>query len=372
MKKILFNCSTNIQGGAAQNAANFIISSYEDHRSGLIDYHYFVSKPVKSILDNYKILPENLYLIESSPSKSFYSRRLIKSLEKKILPNLVYTMAGPSYINFSSTHLMGSSNPYVIFAKPKDISFGRTKYEFLIRYINTYYQKLYADKADFFIFQTKSSAKAFSKKFNIPDEKYFCVANSLGANRDDKDLGVANKGSMETLEILCPFENYPHKGFHLLPEISSVLTEKNIKHKFNVTINKDKKTESILNKYVNNNIRLIGKQPYHSMGETYLNSDLVFMPSILEIFSSVCLEAPFFRKPLILADRAFNRDIVGNYAQYCEPNSIHSCAEAILEAKKMINDLRYLNEARDFIVNNYGNYSSRYTSIKGIFLEILK
>ena len=372
MKKILFNCSTNIQGGAAQNAANFIISSQDDHNNGLIEYHYIVSEPVKSILDGYRISPENLFFIQKSPARNFNSRKEVLSIEKRVAPNLVYTMAGPSYVNFKSIHVMGSSNPYVIFARKKDISFGRSGYKFLIRYLNTYYQKLHASRADFFIFQTKSSAESFSGKFNISPNNYFYVPNSLGANKENNEIGRSKKDTNETLEILCPFENYPHKGFHLLPKISSLLLEKKLKHKFIVTIKKDEHSSAILgNQYLEDNIKLIGKRPYQAMGELYAKTDIVFMPSILEIFSSVCLEALFFKKPLVLADRSFNRDIVNDFAFYCDPYSIKSCIKAIESASTMVNDEVYLQEAKEFIISNYGSYNDRYTSIRDILIKLL-
>lgn len=125
--KLLFNCSTNIQGGAAQNAANFIISSVKNNNqnSSCIKYHFIISEPVKKILDSQKCHLKDYSLIQKSPSKSFVSRNEIKSIERKFCPDIVYTMAGPAYVKFNSKHIMGCSNPYVIFADYSDIYFGR-------------------------------------------------------------------------------------------------------------------------------------------------------------------------------------------------------------------------------------------------------
>ena len=51
MKKVLFNCSTNIQGGAVQNSANFVLSSQNDQD---IEFHYLVSEPVNSIIQHFQ------------------------------------------------------------------------------------------------------------------------------------------------------------------------------------------------------------------------------------------------------------------------------------------------------------------------------
>ena len=70
------------------------------------------------------------------------------------------------------------------------------------------------------------------------------------------------------------------------------------------------------------------------MRELLQKSDVVFMPSILEIFSSVCIESLYFRVPIVVSNKDFNRDILEEHAFYCDPNSIESCCESIQHAIK--------------------------------------
>ena len=143
--KLLFNCSTNLQGGAAQNAANFIINSVKRNaqNSSFIEYHFIISEPVKKILDSQKCHINNYSLVQKSPSKNLASRREIESIERMFCPDLVYTMAGPAYVNFKSKHIMGCSNPYIIFADYSDINFGRNIFKSVLRYLRTIYQSWY-------------------------------------------------------------------------------------------------------------------------------------------------------------------------------------------------------------------------------------
>ena len=368
MKKVLFNCSTNIQGGAAQNAANFILSSQNDKD---IEFHYLVSEPVKLIVEHFQKNMKNMHIISQSPSKNLKSRITIGSIEKNISPDLVYTMAGPAYVDFKSIHVMGCSNPYVIFASKEDMKFGRSNYEYIKRYLNTFYQNFYIKNADYFIFQTRSSAQNFAQKFKIAAEKYSYIPNSIGVTKQYENECPSAADS--TLKILCPFENYAHKGIHILPSLGRELNRNSLDFKIISTNEPSKYLEKeILKLDLTDKFEFIGKQRYENMAENYMKSSIIFMPSILEIFSSICIEALYFRKPLVVADRSFNREITEKYAFYCDPYSINSCEEAIMKANEKVHDDDYLDAAKEFILNKYGEYNDRFNAIRNILIGLIK
>ena len=370
--KLLFNCSTNLQGGAAQNAANFIISSVKSNTQNSVDikYHFIISEPVKKILDSQKCHIKNYSLIQKSPSKSLVSRSKIKSIERAFCPDLVYTMAGPAYVTFNSRHIMGCSNPYIIFADYSDINFGRNVFKSIVRYLRTLYQSWYIKKAEYFIFQTNSSRESFLEKFNINKNKSFVVNNAMGFLKDEYRKEISQERSSEII-ILCPFEDYPHKGFHIIPKLCISLNKYIQNFKFLVTIDENKRNKNMIAKYKSSKfIKLIGKQPYKKMRELYKKSDIVFMPSILEIFSSVCIESLYFRLPLVVSSRDFNRDILKDHAFYCDPNSIQSCCESIKQAVTKKSDHEYLDISKQYIKRKYGVYSKRHQSIQNILLSL--
>lgn len=372
--RILFNCSTNLQGGAAQNAANFVIKSIDENQLGIdnIEYYYILSSPVKKIIDDYGYIILNYSLIKKSPSRDFSSRKTIKLIEGKVNPDIVFTMAGPAYVKFSGIHIMGCSNPYIIFANLSDILFGRSKIQALYRYLQTIYQKYHIKNADYFLFQSESSKKYFMEAMGKNKDNAFVVPNAMGlAGLSSQDHDSTNIYSEYDCMILCPFENYPHKGLHLIPKISEQMVKKYNNFKFVVTVPSESEVnfDSRYSSY-SQFISFIGKQPYKQMANLYSNADVVFLPSILEIFSSVCIEALFFKKPLVVADREFNREILGEYAFYCNPSSTESCVSAINFAYEVRDDYDYLNNAKDFICSKYGLYKDRYSAIKKILMKI--
>ena len=76
-------------------------------------------------------------------------------------------------------------------------------------------------------------------------------------------------------------------------------------------------------------IENIGEYKYSEANEVYASCDMVFVPSVVEVFSATYLEAMQCKKPLIVADRDFARDICGDGAEYLEPFDFKATAKAI-------------------------------------------
>jgi glycosyltransferase involved in cell wall biosynthesis len=204
----------------------------------------------------------------------------------------------------------------------------------------------------------------------------FVVPNSVGFSEDVLSQEKIRPYDVEksVLKILCPFENHPHKGFHIIPKLLIYLENKGLNVHFILTMEKkdgvnDRKDEIFNNE--NNGISYIGKQKYFDMPELYTNSDIVFMPSVLEVFSSVCTESLYLKKPLVTSDKQFNSDIVGSFCSYCDPFSVESCASAIIAASQKVNDEVYLSEGNRFITAKFGKYTNRYQAIMKVINRIV-
>jgi glycosyltransferase involved in cell wall biosynthesis len=378
LRKVLFNCTTNIKGGASTNAANFIAASAVQGAD--IGYHYAVSPQVFHLIAQQEIDPARITLFDTSPSMSWRARSKLRSLEKTLRPDLVFTMAGPAYVKFRSTHLMGCSNPYIIFASLRDIKFGRDWLAFLARVVHTWYQNYYIRKADHYLFQSQSSMMAFRRRFS-PKGNCYVVANAIGLREDQaqvsRRVGVlpSMKGAWKT--VLCPFEDYPHKGYHILSELCRLFDRDGYRIRFVVTgrirdtarrmggdeDNRDGPHQS--------HIEHIGVVSYADMPALYSMCDIVFMPSVLEIFSSICVEALYFKKPLVLTDRAFNREVAGEYALYCNPELLEDCVAVLRSALNLADDDAFLDAGKSFVVAKYGKYEARYLQLVGVINSLL-
>ena len=377
MKEIIFfNCTTNVVGGAIQNAVNFISNAIEDEE---FKWLFLVSSEVNKELINIGIKDTyNIIEISPSPARNYKSRRRIISIENELKPNLVFTMAGPAYVKFKSKHIMGLSNPYLTHADIKAFIEGRNIIEIIRILAITLYQAINANKANFFIFQTKTSRDVFCKRFNIDVKRTEIVPNAIGEIFNSDSINLHRKDN-NTFTIFCPAAAYSHKCLHLIPLIAKELLNiinNNIKIKFILTIpyysSLWKKIHRISKKNnVLSIIENIGPFSYKDAPQLYCSSDIVFIPSILETFSTSYLEAMIVEKPLVVVNKPFSKEICGNYAEYINPCSIISSADKL---KEIVEEYRYYSDKLKngiTILNKYGNQKKRFKMIKGVLRKVL-
>ncbi len=97
----------------------------------------------------------------------------------------------------------------------------------------------------------------------------------------------------------------------------------------------------------------------------YQGLDAVVFPSMLESFSATPLEALVMMKPLFASDRAFVRDICGEFAQYFDPFDPSDIARVIATGLCQPVDVDKLAQARLHAINfsNASGRSKRYLAV---------
>jgi glycosyltransferase involved in cell wall biosynthesis len=170
--------------------------------------------------------------------------------------------------------------------------------------------------------------------------------------------GIRNKyGLYDQIIILSVGRNVPKKGFDIgLKIFSKILQEySNI-----IYVHIGKNPESLINiaKELNINERFftLGEQPHEIVKESYREVDIFFIPSIIESFGIVTIEAMAAGLPCVAADSPGNRDIITNgYNGLLFPVDDLEKASEIL--KLVINDLALRNRlgqnAIESVIENF-------------------
>lgn len=353
--KILFNCSINVVGGAVQNAANFIKYSLlcDKHQ-----YIFIVSQEVNAVLQKWNISSNKIYAVDS-PARSRAARDNIVALERGFNPDVVYTMAGPTYVKFKSPHVMGISDPYITHADRLSLFLNRSLYQALSFGLKEVVKGLYARfSADHFLFQTETSRKGFCKRFWWPVDKTSILQNALGENFFVHKVVGDNK-KYKPFKIFVPSAYYSHKNLEIIFDICRFLknskSEKDII--FVTTAPADSSFAQRIKRFgLDEVIQNIGPYTYNDAYTLYENAGAVFIPSILETFSTSYLEAIAMEKPLIVADRSFSREVCGNYAHYYSPLSGADAAKLIFDSLTSTINV----EERERIIALYGSQAQRF------------
>lgn len=375
--RVLFNCATNVVGGGVKNAAWFIKLALNDNE---IFWYFVVSPQVYDVLKDWNVLNgAELFVFEISPSKSYSARRRLLQLCSDLEIDVVYTMAGPTYVDFKCYHVMGLSDPYITHAGLEAIMYNRSFISVLRLVFAIMYKIYYARMADFWLFQTDYSRNKFISKLYINRSRTKIISNAVGTdflltNSDTKSNG---KGRAR---VLCPAASYPHKALVTIPRVAKSfnILYPDVDFVFIVTLpGNSREWKSIeelsrkldVSQFINN----IGVFSPGQAVEIHRNADIVYVPSILETFSGSYLEAISLKMPLIVADRGFAREICEDYAVFVDPFDYEGCA---LSIKSILDSDFNLNEsqvsARNRILHTYDSQLKRFHDIKKLLLNEIK
>ena len=365
--KILFNSSTNTMGGVVQNAANFVRHAVRQSEN---EFVFVVSHAVLDVLRGWDIDYNNIHSIDST-AKSVSARRILVELERQYMPDVVYTMAGPAYVKFKAKHVMGISNPYITHADLQSILLNRSKYGAVVFGARELLKGVYARfSSDYFVFQTETARKGFCRRFGLRADRTVILPNALGDSFFSYNTGLDNPITNGIVKIFVPCAYYPHKNLEIIFDICLLLKLVNTDKKFLfvTTAPEDSIFSAKISQHgLQDMILNIGPYNYNDAHSLYSSSSMVFIPSILETFSTSYLEAIAMAKTLVVADKVFSREVCGNYAHYYSPLSSADATQAILCATGSAINL----EARNKIISQYGSQKLRFERITSILAAFL-
>ena len=347
--RILVNASTCVVGGGVQVSTSFINEASKDSSHEFI---FIVSEAVFSNLDDKIKKFENILIQSPSPARplsGYKTRNKILKIEEGFKPDIVFTVFGPSYINFSSKHLCGLADGWV--THMSKIAFNSLpfiqKSIFLLR---SYYKKKYLFKKDFYWVETEVAKKGLMKRLSFKDEKIKVIPNTYSSSFIEK-VNKNSEGKSNFIKVLTISAPYYHKNLKIIPEIAKLIIKKDKvnKYKFYVTLpvgtnNKivNEFWDIVREKSVQKSIQNLGVLRNDECPYWYLNSNIIFMPSLLETSSAIYPEAMILNKPIITTNLDFAHSSCGDAALYYDPLSAESASEKIMELssnKKLMKEL---------------------------------
>jgi ABC-type lipoprotein release transport system permease subunit len=91
----------------------------------------------------------------------------------------------------------------------------------------------------------------------------------------------------------------------------------------------------------------------------YLESDAVFLPTLLECFSANYVEAMAMRRPIVTTNLGFARTVCGDAAMYFEPMDSNDAVDKIVELRRDVKLKKKLVEAGRQELKRFGTASER-------------
>lgn len=345
--RIIINTSTLSGTGVTQVAVSFLRECIGMTNN---EYYVFLSKTVASQI-NTSDFPLNFFFFtfESHPIyglNGFSVRKRLRMLEKKINPDCVFSVFGPSWWTPSKPHLIGYAYPHYVYRDSpffENISFFENLKIKIFRIIHVLFLKR---NAKYFVCETDDVSERLTRLFNCNRDNVFTVSNTCNDFFDsykkgnDKILSEKIEGEFRFLS-LCSFA--PHKNLVILNKVIPLLNSrfKNNKIKFVLTV-EGSLFEKLIDDSVKSSIINLGRVDVEKCPQLYDECDALFLPTTLECFSANYPEAMKMKKPIITSNLSFATSICKDAALYFNPydeNDIVDVIQKLVNSPGLIQDL---------------------------------
>lgn len=329
--KIIINTATINQGGAVQVALNLINYTINDPKH---NYYYIIPKIIKSsgFLD---LTNQDYIVVDKSPAKILNARstkKKMKKFEARVRPDIIYSVGAPSYVFFKNLEVLRLTNPGII-GLNKIAWSTFSLFEKIKLIVRVKIQKRFIKKTHYIITQTEAAKKNINQNLKISKKNIVVIPNTYSSVFKPK----RSNPKTNKLNILCLSAPYPHKNLSIIPLVARELLLKGIiNFIFFITIpahidNKEvRKLQHYIKKYnLEKNIVNLGKVNLEDCPDLYEMASIVFLPTLLEIFSATHIEAIAMNVPIVTTDMDFCHEVCKGGALYFRPKDYKHAASQI-------------------------------------------
>lgn len=369
MDRIILNTSNLQKGGALQVSKSFIdeCTKYPE-----IIFHIILGRETGKMIneEDFEKFPNlKFYKVDIHPTDSICSyfkfKIALNRIERIVIPSGVLTVFGPCYWKPVSKHVMGFANGLLIYDDSPYVksSLLNRDLKFLIKkYLHKF---LLRTEADWFWTETYDSKLRLAKFMGISNSRIIVATNTYSSYfKENANFDIEPISSKRKLKILYVSSNYKHKNFGFIPLVYNELVFQGYNCEFQVTL----KPEDFENTDgLKNCIGVVNLGPIRPSDcpRYYSACDIVFVPSLLEIFTAVYPEAMISKRPIVTSNLDFAVSICGDAALYYDFSSPHDAASKII-------DVIENEELRIMLVENGLKRLSSFDNSESRFYKILQ
>ena len=371
--KLIINTTTLSGTGVTQVAFSFI----QECKSHLHNtYHIFLSPTLSKEIDKTSF-PSNFYFYDFKGHplyglKGFFIRKKLKNLEKKINPDVVFTVFGPACWTPRSPHITGFANSYYVYPESPFYKVIPWKEKMRIQLMKWAHRFFLKRNGQYFICETQDMSQRLVKFLKINRNNVFTVSNTFNhffENPNTENLPVLLPKRREgEFRIVSLASLDIHKNLTVINDVVPILEKKlpGNKVKFVLTVDENK-FQTQFNTLAKSKIVNLGRIPVKFCPQLYVESDVLFLPSLIESFSANYPEAMKMKKPILTSNYSFATSICGDAASYFDPTNPNDIADKIIELIENKEKYDQLLEKGTIQLKNFGTAKTRASKYLEIF-----
>lgn len=323
------NATSCVVGGGAQVASGFLNYLFSKQSELLGDFAFAISDKVASECPNSTLrhleASGRLIITRSSPGSLIsgrLTRKQLRTFSAHCNASRVFTVLGPSYVNFGVPEYMGFADAFAYDLTDEAYTWHPLFHRIYGRVIKRLKTKLAAGAARYWV-EAPFARQALANALGIPESRITVIPNCVNS-RLFISLAQHHEPAIPTFFFLAA--GYWHKNHMILPQvlrdlcgmrpgvkirvITTLPFESPIWRKLSVQLRRVGLAEMVIN---------LGPLDLRQVAAQLSSSTVVMQISLLETFSATYLEAMASDVPLLVSDRTFAREVCGSAALYADP-----------------------------------------------------
>lgn len=336
LPKLLLNATVIRQGGGLQACAAFVRQLVEDGSAE--PWSFALSDVLVAELAGLGVgLPAaRTHLFPHSPAHSMAARRRLAALARVLQPDMVFTFFGPAYVRFECPHLCGVADPWVTHADRHSYSLLPSWSERLRQYASSAYKAYWFRCADAWMVEAEVARAGLARRIGVDADRIHLVPNTCAQHYLTGDDAAPLLVPTGTTRILCFSHDYPHKNLGIVPQVAQRLSDRypELACEFVTTLPKGCEGERRLlaasrTHRTQGLVRNIGTVALQDGPRLYRSCQVLFHPSVLEVFTAVYPEAMAMEVPIVTSDLAYAHGICADAARYFDSGDPGAACDAI-------------------------------------------
>ena len=326
MKNVLVNLLKATSGGGKNILDNYLECLF----SAELDYNYYILTPNYNYYKKYS--KEQIIIINE---KKISNRNLLflklyffdfKKIVRKYKIDIIFNFGDVIVPNKKVKQIYFFDWAYALYNESY-IWRRMSLKNYVIRKIKVILIKKYIKNVSLVIVQTNNMEKRMKRIYGV--KNIVTKATPLDSQFHKIEKEYDFHLSKDKIKFLFPAIFTPHKNFSILSSLTKLINEENLPFKIILTLNEkeENKLFSRIKKRDRDVLINVGRQTRDYMPSLYQQTDVLFLPTLLESYGLPYIEALKFQKPIITSDLDFAREICKDYALYFNPfeeNSILS------------------------------------------------
>lgn len=373
--RILVNGINSGSAGGKAVLLNFLRQTNLSNKN--FQYHFILTEELKTEVGRIVENQNSLISIQFIPKRnsfqnlSFYLydfNKIINQEKFKAILNF-----GDIPIRSNVFQILYFDWPYLIYPKSK-IWKKMSCREWLSRKLKVWLIKILLKNVNHFIAQTSTSKKRLKEILEIEN---VTVLNNPHTKFKDKVESVDYQFDSSKKYFFCLTRYYPHKNLESILPLAAITKELNLNIIFLLTIDSTegrgaaRLLENIEEKNLGDVIISLGNLSFNQINYIYRKINCIYLPTILESFSGVYIDALHKNIPILTSKMDFAIDACGSGALYFDPFNTNSQLDAI---NSFLNDfsIDLMKEKYKLKCEEFLDWEDKFYKINRLFENILK